>query len=532
MSNELLNLKYFIYCRKSTKEDHRQIQSIPLQLRELNQLALDNDLNIVGIFHESASAYKAGRRSSFNQMITCIQKGEANAMLVWHVDRLARNGKEAQNIVQLLEDEVLLEIRTVNVSFHKNSDEVCNLRKAFADAQKQSDINSEKVRAGNYEKLRRGHWPGTPPQGYLNGEDSVTKERIIIADPQRFHLIKQAFHLIIYQDKSVKDTLKTLNKDWHYRTIQKKKSGGKPLAKNTFYKLLSDPFYFGEMHHKEGIFKGQYPAMITKQEFDIVQQKLGRTDKPHQIIHPIPYKDSLTCSKCNGSVTAEVKHHLYCSECNKKIVFGRKTEKCPKCETLIKDMTNPVRRTYTYYTCVNKKKRFCDQKTIRLEAIESTVKQKLESTELIPEFKDWMMQYMDEYLSFQTDSDYAIAKQLEKKVAQLDCQIKNLIKNRFLPDSTVSSDSNSQRQSYYQELEDNLLNEKAELEHKLEQVKPRAFNLDKHKNFNYSQYAKDIIDNSPNQDLKSSILKSLGKINISDNQISLDQNLAFFLQER
>ena len=69
-------LKYFIYCRKSTEEEERQILSIEAQLTELREFAKQNGLFVVREFYESKTAKEPGREI-FNQMLLEIEKGNA-----------------------------------------------------------------------------------------------------------------------------------------------------------------------------------------------------------------------------------------------------------------------------------------------------------------------------------------------------------------------------------------------------------------------------------------------------------------------
>src|SRR5260370_27459756 len=82
--------KSFIYCRKSPDDEDRQMLSIDAQLSELNAIARAEGLAVVGTFTESKSAKEPGREV-FNDLLRRIEKGEANAILSWKLDRLARN---------------------------------------------------------------------------------------------------------------------------------------------------------------------------------------------------------------------------------------------------------------------------------------------------------------------------------------------------------------------------------------------------------------------------------------------------------
>ncbi len=83
-------LKYFLYARKSTESDDRQAASIDDQIAEMQRLAQRLNLNVVDIIRESQSAKKPGR-VEFNKMIERTHNGEANAILCWRLNRLARN---------------------------------------------------------------------------------------------------------------------------------------------------------------------------------------------------------------------------------------------------------------------------------------------------------------------------------------------------------------------------------------------------------------------------------------------------------
>jgi len=83
-------MNYFLYARKSTDEDDRQMLSIEAQLVELREFAAKERLDILEEFTESRTAKKPGR-PIFRAMIEIIQDGEASGIVAWHPDRLSRN---------------------------------------------------------------------------------------------------------------------------------------------------------------------------------------------------------------------------------------------------------------------------------------------------------------------------------------------------------------------------------------------------------------------------------------------------------
>ena len=80
-------MKYFIYTRKSTDSEERQVLSIEAQLAELKEFAAKEKLEIVASLCEAKTAKEPGR-TVFGEMLDRICLGEAQGILAWHPDRL------------------------------------------------------------------------------------------------------------------------------------------------------------------------------------------------------------------------------------------------------------------------------------------------------------------------------------------------------------------------------------------------------------------------------------------------------------
>ncbi len=102
--------QFFIYARKSTDDADRQIRSIEDQLAEVRELASRHNLKVVDVLVEKQSAKKPGR-PVFNEMIARIEKGEANGILAWHPDRLARNMLDGGRIIHMVDTKAIEDMR-------------------------------------------------------------------------------------------------------------------------------------------------------------------------------------------------------------------------------------------------------------------------------------------------------------------------------------------------------------------------------------------------------------------------------------
>src|SRR3989344_5491205 len=164
--------KFFLYARKSTDVEDKQILSIEAQITELREFAKRENLEIVEEFIEKQTAKVPGR-PIFNEMLNRIEKGEANGIVSWHPDRLARNSVDGGRIIYLLDCGQITSLKFPQFWFESTQQGKFMLNIAFGQSKYYVDNLSENIRRGHRAKVRRGVYPGSAPLGYIN--DSRTK---------------------------------------------------------------------------------------------------------------------------------------------------------------------------------------------------------------------------------------------------------------------------------------------------------------------------------------------------------------------
>jgi site-specific DNA recombinase len=129
---------YFIYARKSTRGEEKQMLSIPSQLAALEKLAKQQNLAIADRIKEKESAHVPGR-PLFNSMMKRIQAGEASGIIAWHPDRLARNSKDGGETIYFLDEGFLTDLKFATFWFENTPQGKSNLGHEFVQTKQYSD---------------------------------------------------------------------------------------------------------------------------------------------------------------------------------------------------------------------------------------------------------------------------------------------------------------------------------------------------------------------------------------------------------
>src|SRR3990167_4431862 len=183
-------MKYIGYCRKSTDESDRQILSIESQIAELKEFADRQNVEILDFVTESRTAKSPGR-PLFASVLKRIENCEAQGIISWHPDRLARNSIDGGKIIYLLDTGKLIDLKFPSFWFENSPQGKFVLNIAFGQSKYYVDNLSENVKRGMRHKVRIGVWPVQAPLGYLNDKNSKT----IFIDPIRSKIIKSAFEM-------------------------------------------------------------------------------------------------------------------------------------------------------------------------------------------------------------------------------------------------------------------------------------------------------------------------------------------------
>lgn len=384
-------MRYFLYCRKSQEAEDRQVLSMPSQRAEAERrFSSEPGTIIVDVFEEAMSA-KAPGRPIFNAMLARIEAGEAEGIIAWAPDRLARNSMDGGRVVYLLDTGGLRDLKFLTYTFENNSQGKFMLAILFGQSKYYSDALSENVKRGNRAKLERGWRPNYAPLGYLN--DPISKT--IARDPIHFPLIRRMFELALAGTSS-RQIARIARDEWGFRSHRRKRTGGTLIGTSTVHRILTNPFYAGIIRWSGQTYVGKHEPAVSIDEFRAVGQALARPgkEKPHK--HRFAYTGLIRCGSCGLMITAEHK-------------------------------VNPYGSRYIYYHCTRRMDGpRCREPAVEVKALEGQIVRFLRTITLEPQVEAWI----NEQLALEADGraveDQAVAQSLQHSRANVQAEMREL----------------------------------------------------------------------------------------------------------
>lgn len=296
--------RYCIYARKSMEAEERQALSIESQLKEMRLIARRNELKIVAVREEAHSAKLSGSRPVFNQMIQELKAGTYNAILTWAPDRLSRNAGDLGMLVDLMDQEKLISIRTFNQTFTNSPNEKFLLMILCSQAKFENDNKAINVKRGLRMSVSKGFWPTGTPIGYRSLKRTDRPGELEL-DKERAPIVKEMFEKVAYEGWS-QHRVRNYLEDSGVRSVN-----GNVIGLSSVQLMLHRHFYYGRFEYPVGSgkwYKGKHPTIITKEVFDLAQEEMlkhntRRWGKSY-IYEPYNFLRLMRCGSCGSGVCA------------------------------------------------------------------------------------------------------------------------------------------------------------------------------------------------------------------------------------
>ena len=388
-----------MYVRKSTEDKDKQVASISSQIDELKKLGERMGYEIVHIFQESKSAKAPDVRTEFYLMLDRIKKGEAEGIICWKLDRLARNPVDGGKINWMLQGGIIKHIKTFDRDYLPGDNTLMATLEFGMANQFIIDLRNNTLR-GMRAKAEKGIFPSRAPLGYKNEIIGRQGENRIFVDKKRFPVVRKVWDLLLSEKYSIGEITTIAQKEYGLTGMN-----GNPISDSVLYKLFGNHFYYGKFQWQKKLWNGTHEPMITKEEFEKAQIIIKRK-KPYETARNIfAYTRLMRCGECGCSITAEVQ--------KKKLKDGTIKE-------------------HTYYRCSKQKgPKSCSQPYIKLDKVEEKIEKTLSEMEIPKSLAVWMFKVLRDEFKEEQEFQKQTVENLKQAYERYENQLKNLFDMRM-----------------------------------------------------------------------------------------------------
>ena len=370
-----------IYARYSS--DNQREESIDGQIRECKEFAKKNDIRIIDTYIDRALSAKTDNRPSFQQMIKDSSKGLFDVIIVWKLDRFARNRYDSAHYKNILK---------------KNGVKVISATEAISSGAEGILLESmlegyaEYYSAELAEKINRGLTENALKCKYNGGSVAFG---YMIDDEQHFKINPTLAPVVlnIFNDYISGKTQKEIRDELNNKGL--KNANGREFTINNISKILTNRRYVGNYIYKDVAIENGIPAIVPSDIFDKVQEMIAvnkRAPSRHKAVDDYLLTTKLYCGKCKSFMVGE--------------------------------SGNARGRRYSYYRCVNtKRNKTCDKKAVKKDWIEDIV---IYQVMKFINDDSLIEMLVNKILSIQ-GKESPMLKSLKKQLAQTDTAIENML---------------------------------------------------------------------------------------------------------
>src|SRR5256885_5475410 len=278
-----------IYTRKST--DH----NLDLEFNSLNAQREACEAYIKSQAHEGwrlvPTHYDDGAfsgasldRPALQELLTEVQSGKIDIIVVYKVDRLTRSLADFAKLVELFEQHSVSFVSVTQQFNTTTSMGRLTLNVLLSFAQFEREVTSERIRDKIAASKRKGLWVGgMAPLGY------DTKDRKITVNEAEADRVRGIFrgYLKLGSLNLLMADLRTRGIVTKVRTLKTGETvGGIPFTRGPLAHLLRNRFYIGEVAFKGEILAGEQPAIVDRGLFEAVQATLNEQATNHKVTRP------------------------------------------------------------------------------------------------------------------------------------------------------------------------------------------------------------------------------------------------------
>ena len=254
-----------IYARYSS--DNQRKESIEGQLRECQAFAKKNDITLLEPYIDRALSAKTDNRPNFQKMIKDSVAKKFDVVIVWKLDRFARNRFDSAHYKSVLRKNGV-KVISATEAISEGAEGILLESMLEGMAEYYSAELSEKVVRGLTENaLKCKYNGGTLPIGY-----TVDENQFFQIDPVAAPAVLDAFK------KYAKGaTMQEITDELSIKGIRTSK--GTKISLNTVTRMLHNRRYIGEYQYRDMVIPNGIPAIVPAKLFEQVQERAAANKK-------------------------------------------------------------------------------------------------------------------------------------------------------------------------------------------------------------------------------------------------------------
>jgi len=351
------SIRCAIYTRKSTDE------------------GLDSDFNTLDAQRESAEAFIVSQRNegwlalpqkyddggytganmerpALKRLLDDVKTGMVNCVVVYKVDRLSRSLLDFSRIMEVLDEQGATFVSVTQQFNTTSSMGRLTLNVLLSFAQFEREMISERTRDKMRAARRKGKWIGG---NLVLGYDVAPAGGSLLVNPKEAKRVREIFGLYLELGSLIPVVEELRLRGWRMKswtTREGKPAGGKVIAKNNLYNLLTNFIYVGKVDFDGQVYEGEHERIVDDDTWNKVQAALIRNGR--------------TGGRNLG---------------NKHGALLKSLVRCATCDVgMIHTYTASKNRNYRYYVCVKAHQRGwaqCETRCVSAPALENAVLEQL-----------------------------------------------------------------------------------------------------------------------------------------------------------
>lgn len=301
------------YVRVSTEEQAQSGYSIPAQIEKLEAMCRSQDWKMLPTYVDDGYSGKNMDRPAIQRLLADARRNKFDVILVYKLDRFSRRLSDLVSLGEELE-KIGIGLRSLTEPFdttYPAGKLLFNMLGSFA--QFERELIGERTRLALRRRLSGGQWNGRPPYGYR-----MSKEGRLELHPGDAPYAKRVFQLFLEQGLGVKLTARRLTEEDRSST----RSGR--WQRTSVWNMLTNPVYAGQVVIGNEVKNLSHPAVITKEQFELIQQRLkSNALTPSEQLHsPHFLTGILKCGRCGRPMTTAKGKGKYYYACGKRLIQG------------------------------------------------------------------------------------------------------------------------------------------------------------------------------------------------------------------